>query len=376
MASSWSIRLLVANLVIAVGLAGRPSGWRDGTFKTLVTFGDSYTDENRLGYFINHNGSAPPVAWNQGVVCQLRSRKCRLATFSNNIQGLATASGGLSWARYASIYSKANLYNYAVSGAVCSNKVSPRLFSGINAPFPDIDGYELPAFIADSTAHNANGTKFFTGKPSSTVYAIWIGTNDLGNDAFLTDSQVPGKTVADYIDCVYDQITRLYENGGRYFVIMNLAPLNLLPQYQQPQEGGLQSTQYYPDSPGKNLTEVHGRIENTVAALNQVYKYRTPFEAEVEETWENAKVASFDVNALMTDIYYHPTNYFNGSAPANVQGVEHLCNAAGSNCTSTDSPDSFMWYDPLHPSEQTSRIVAREFVGVLGGKSKWASYWG
>lgn len=260
---------------------------------------------------------------------------------------------------------------------MCSNEITPRYFSAINAPFPDIAGYELPAFIADSKASNANGTKFFTGKASSTVYAVWIGTNDLGNGAFLTDSQVPGKTVADYMDCVYDQITRLYENGGRNFVIMNLAPLELLPQYQQPQDGGLQATQYYPDVPGKNLTEVHGRMQNTVAALNQVYKYRTPFEAEIDELWEDANVASFDVNALMTDIYNNPASYLNGTgAPLNVEGVEHLCDAQGSNCTSTDSPDSFMWYDPLHPSEQTSRIVAREFVGVLGGKSKWASYWG
>jgi hypothetical protein len=65
MVSSWSIRLLVANLAITGGIAG---GWRDGKFKTLVTFGDSYTDENRLGYFINNNGSAPPVAWQQPVV--------------------------------------------------------------------------------------------------------------------------------------------------------------------------------------------------------------------------------------------------------------------------------------------------------------------
>ena len=46
-----------------------PSAWEAENFKTLVTFGDSYTDENRLGYFINHNGSAPPVGWEQGVVC-------------------------------------------------------------------------------------------------------------------------------------------------------------------------------------------------------------------------------------------------------------------------------------------------------------------
>jgi hypothetical protein len=33
-----------------------------------------------------------------------------------------------------------------------------------------------------------------------------------------------------------------------------------------------------------------------------------------------------------------------------------------------------MWYDELHPSEQTNRIVAREFVNVVGGQSVYASY--
>jgi hypothetical protein len=70
MYSSWSSKLLVANLAFGVGLAGKASScWRSGQFDTLVTFGDSYTDENRLGYFINHNGSAPPVGWDGGVVC-------------------------------------------------------------------------------------------------------------------------------------------------------------------------------------------------------------------------------------------------------------------------------------------------------------------
>lgn len=54
MPASWSLRLLVANLAALGGLAERSSQrWKDGQFKTLVTFGDSYTDENRLGYFIS-----------------------------------------------------------------------------------------------------------------------------------------------------------------------------------------------------------------------------------------------------------------------------------------------------------------------------------
>ncbi|KAH8709958.1 GDSL lipase/esterase [Phaeosphaeriaceae sp. PMI808] len=357
MAFSWFLRLLVINLAVVVGFAKRPSqSWAEGKFKALVTFGDSFTDEGRLRFFIN-NKAAPPVGWDQGVV-------------------LSTASGGLSWARYASIYSKATLYNYAVSGAVCSNQITPRFLSLINATFPDIASYELPAFIADSKYQRPNGTKFFSGKPDNTVYAIWIGTNDIGNNAFLTDSQVKGKTVKDYIDCIYEQVGRLYGNGGRYFVLLNLAPLNLFPQYALPEHGGLPATQFFPEKAGKNGTEISGRIQETVAALNQVYKYRTPFEVDVTETWDDIKIANFDVNSLMTDIYNSPHNYLNGTAPLNVHGIANVCNLEGQNCTTSSSRDSFMWYDPLHPGEQTSRIVAKEFVGVLSGKSKYAQYWG
>ena len=37
-------------------------------FSSLVAFGDSYTDDSRLGYFIAHNGQAPPPGWVQPVV--------------------------------------------------------------------------------------------------------------------------------------------------------------------------------------------------------------------------------------------------------------------------------------------------------------------
>jgi phospholipase/lecithinase/hemolysin len=114
----------------------------------------------------------------------------------------------------------------------------------------------------------------------------------------------------------------------------------------------------------------------TVVAVNEVFKYRTPSEVEVEEAWDNISIANFDVNSLMTDIYNNPANYLNGTAPLNVQGVTKLCNSSGQNCTIASSPDSYEWFDPLHPSEQTSRVIAREFVSVIGGKSKYARYWG
>lgn len=358
MVSTTLLRLLLAAAVSATVQAGHPAqGWKAGKFKTLVTFGDSYTDENRLGYFIQSNGTAPPVGWDQPV-------------------GLVTASGGLSWARYASIYSTAKLYNYAVSGAVCSNDITPRALSP-TIEFPDIQGYELPAFIADSKyILPTTGKPFFTGNQESTAYAVFIGTNDLGNNAFITNSQLPNKTVSDYIDCVYDTVDGLYKNGGRYFILFNLAPLDLLPQYQLPSQGGLDATQFWPAN-GRNQTDIHYRMQNTVAALNDVYEYRTPFVAQISKKYPGAKFANYNVNGLMTDIHSNPAQYLNGTAPLNVTGTSKTCAViSGQNCTINASPDSFEWFDTLHPSEQTSRIIAKEFVNVINGKGKWAAYWG
>jgi len=58
---------------------GRPGGygghgpksedWNLKKFTSLVAFGDSYTDDSRLGYFGSNNGSAPPVGWVNPAVC-------------------------------------------------------------------------------------------------------------------------------------------------------------------------------------------------------------------------------------------------------------------------------------------------------------------
>jgi hypothetical protein len=75
----------------------------------------------------------------------------------------------------------------------------------------------------------------------------------------------------------------------------------------------------------------------------------------------------------MSDIWNRPSIYLNGTVPLNVTGYAAECPT--SVCTSKSAWDSYMWYDELHPSEQTDRIIAREFLGVLKGGSKWATYW-
>jgi len=52
--------------------SGSQSSWNLANFSSLVAFGDSYTDDSRLGYFISNAGQAPPLGWVDPVVSMLR----------------------------------------------------------------------------------------------------------------------------------------------------------------------------------------------------------------------------------------------------------------------------------------------------------------
>jgi len=77
------------------------------------------------------------------------------------------------------------------------------------------------------------------------------------------------------------------------------------------------------------------------------------------------------------EMYYNPTRYFNGSIPANVTGHCHQCPVPSNysycgigDCTMAQR-DSYMWWDELHPSEQTGRNVAAEILKKIRGDSKY-----
>ncbi|KAE8383318.1 glycoside hydrolase superfamily [Aspergillus bertholletiae] len=324
------------------------------SFNNLVTFGDSYTDDTRVAYFYAHNGSAPPVGWKQP-------------------EANSSASGGYIWGHFVASATNATRYNYAVSGGACSNKITPRTMSGLNMPYPSVLEYEIPAFLADSRYVDAQGNRFLDIPADETVYAIWIGTNDLGNYAFLTDSQVRGKVIPDYVECVYQALDRIYESGGRYFVLMNLAPLQLTPQYALPQNGGVTTVSWWPDKPD-NQTLISYRMWEQVVNVNEAFRYRTPFEVLVAERYPEAGVAVMDMYGLLSNIYYNPDDWF-GDVGANVTGFIKHCNAEGKDCVRLPGEENFMWFDELHPSETTDKFIAQEFVKVVNGESKWATYW-
>ncbi|KAL8862652.1 MAG: hypothetical protein Q9178_001150, partial [Gyalolechia marmorata] len=75
------------------------------------------------------------------------------------------------------------------------------------------------------------------------------------------------------------------------------------------------------------------------------------------------------------DVWNNPSEYLNGTAPLNVTGFIKHCKLDFTGCTRQPSPDSYLWFDPEHLSEQADRVVASAFIDVVKGASPWATYW-
>lgn len=167
-----------------------------GDFKDLVAFGNSYTEET----YINRS---------------------------------TEADGGHPWPRFVADYSGATLHDFAIGGAICSDVYVDPTLLGRSREIED----QIPTWLNTSNATNL--------APASTVYSNWIGTNDLGIDGFLQSDEPAGYNITSFIDCNWDVIDMIYANGGRYFVIMNEAPLQLNSLYSPIGDGGVGDNHYW-----------------------------------------------------------------------------------------------------------------------------------
>ncbi|KAM5530586.1 hypothetical protein V8D89_015745 [Ganoderma adspersum] len=297
------------------------AGPQAGQIKNLVTFGDSYTDIN------------------------------------------AHADGGTTWPVFASQEGKFKLFSFAKAGAMCSSKLIPH-----GAP-PVVES-QLPKYFAAKS----NGT-LAAIKEDETMYTLWIGTNDVGPEGLLTGKQAGGVTLVDTVSCAVNWVQTLYNSGARNFIFQNMVPLEAAPLYL---------VNSYPNhywTASRNTTEWHQFVKELTNAGNAIARLKLQLLAP---TLSGAHIGFFDSHALFTDIYRNPKVYLNGTAPLNVTGAVHSCIFKQGEsvhdtgvCTiakGTDQ-DSFLWYDELHPSVQTERVVAKAISDVILRKSEQWITW-
>ncbi|KAJ6562881.1 GDSL lipase/esterase [Mycena vulgaris] len=318
--------------------------WGKTTTKAVVLFGDSYTDQSRQHSI--QNGMFPGKDYQEVFP-----------------PADTAADGGVQWPWYLGLYGNYTIWNYAVGGAVCSNALTPPF------GFPDVIGGQTDWFILDHVSNNGTKHQKLDMDPSEFVVVIFIGTNDIGVHSFVTDDESSQVSLVDVAGCQLQAIRNLYALGARRFIVNSLTPLQLTRLYSNSSV----PTIYFPaphDGVAWNkrmlnfVHTVNALIRSGVAALNQEWR-------------GSATVDIFDTYSLFEDMYNEPTKWFNGSIPANSTGHCHQCpdpddfrQCGVGDCT-LDQRDSYMFWDELHPSEQTGRNLAREMWKKLMGASKY-----
>lgn len=234
--------------------------------------------------------------------------------------------------------------------------------------FPSVQEYEIGAFVTDWIQNTSTGY-YNALDPYTTTYSLWIGTNDLGVNSLLTGNQTAGVTIVNVTECAISWMQTMYSYGARSFILQNIIPLDLAPVYSLNPDP---LDHYWPVA--HNRTDYNIQLQGLVQAGNALWDLQVP---AALASLPGARAAIFDSHALFTDMYNNPGSFLNGTTPYNVTGYYAHSNSTGGDVYDVNAdPDSFLFYDGLHPSQQASRNVAKEMVATLTRSSKYATYYG
>ncbi|KAK6845832.1 fungal cellulose binding domain-containing protein [Apiospora arundinis] len=326
--------------VLAAGVVAAPSqlktrctastkwpGW-DG-IKHAFIFGDSYTTTG-----FNHTLAQPSPANPLG----------------NPTYPGWTSSNGPNWVDYLTVKYNASLlqtYNLAVGGAtVDSALVKPYLPTVLSVKQQVLDVF-MPTYASPSS-----GLPQWTG--SDTLFAFWIGINDVGNSYWQDDTaELNRKIFAVYADVVR---TLYADAGARNFLFLNVLPVERSPLTL---------------GQGAQAVEREGA---GIAAFNaltaELASNLTKTDEEEGEGEEEVNVWAYDVHALFTEVLDRPAAY---EATANYANTTAFCAAYQNGTPNLDTLDpacgipvnEYFWLNSLHPTYPMHDVVAEQVVATL-----------
>jgi len=271
MVKSITIALSLATTTFAAPYTNGSSwsGWAN--VKQLFVFGDSYT---QTGFDIN--GTQPSAS----------------NPFGNPAYPGYTSSNGPNWVGFLSTtYNASDLltYNMAYGGAtVDSDLVTPYAPTVISMK-NQVRTEFLPVYGSHPT--NAPWTS------SSSLFAFFIGINDIGNSWWLNNA-----TLYDTIFSVYaDLLNDVYETGARNFLFLSVPPVNLAPLTLNQDDGG-----YAVENEGKVILDWNKRLREMVDTFQANHTGTKVF---VHDTW-----------GLFSKVIEDPASYEQTAGLKNVTG--------------------------------------------------------
>ncbi|KAJ5385063.1 Lipase GDSL [Penicillium concentricum] len=188
----------IISMIAGAGLAAAAPLQARATNSFFFTFGDSYSMTS-----FDVSGTQPTPGNPMG----------------NPTLGTGTTGGGINWVGDLTTVNNASLvlsYNFAVGGASLDNSlVKTNTAEDMVTQVASFEtAYSKKPATAPWTSDNA-------------VFGFWIGINDIGWAASSNDASVlVPKIMAQY----KAQAEKLYANGGRKFIFLNVPPVSRSPQ--------------------------------------------------------------------------------------------------------------------------------------------------
>ncbi|KAF9894166.1 hypothetical protein FE257_009139 [Aspergillus nanangensis] len=240
--------------------------------------------------------------------------------------GQGTTTGGVNWIGYLTAeYNKTRVYNYnlAVGGATLDNDIVE------NPGYP----YDVVSQVALFESVYKNQSAAVSWSSNNAVFGSWIGVNDAGNSWWLSDPQNFTASWAQEYETLLD---KLYSDGGRKFLILNVPPIHRSPFWI---------------SQGSDSANALGAY---LPILNKAIKN---FAQRFQRHHRDATVVHYDTFTLMSSIMDHPTRY-------------GYPNATAASCEA-DNGRSCVWWNSLHPGERFHQLMAADIARHASSLGAW-----
>lgn len=275
-----------------------------GPFTNIVVFGDSLSDIGNVSQatpFLTQPKTPGPYYWN--------------GRFSNGPVYAETLATGLGLPALTRSTATGGT-DYAYGGALTTGSDFATSFV-----VKDIDDQ------VSSYTTNHNGT-------ASTLYVIFAGANDM-------IAATPNVSAS--IGSLQTSMEKLYTDGARQFLVINLPPLGYTPRFNGSQA---------------NITTYNTRSQNYNTAL-----------ASMLTTLKNAHPAialsQLDAYSLLLDARANPALY--GLSNVTASAAPGLSPGATSYDTSLEAPNpnQYLFWDDLHPTANVHAILGRRGLDLF-----------
>jgi phospholipase/lecithinase/hemolysin len=276
MVKSLVLALSLATTSLAAPLASNASSWSGWkNVKQLFVFGDSYT---QTGFDPN---STQPSAANP---------------FGNPTYPGWTSSNGPNWVGFLTTtynQSKILTYNLAYGGATVDSALVTPYAPTVISMKDQVQTQYLP--IYGSHPSTAPWTA------SSSLFAFFIGINDVGNSWWLNNATLYDTIFSEYAGL----LNQIYDTGARNFLFLSVPPVNLSPLILNQADDG-----YAKEHEGYVIADWNSRLANMTSQFKATHK--------------GVETFIFDTNALFSKVIQDPKSY---PQTAGLKNVTAFCDA-------------------------------------------------